>query len=76
MATKPLGLYCSFCGKNQVEVGALVEGPNVLICDECVYLCLEIIYTHQGATRLRYRKAVLRPFAERLAEFQARQQGG
>jgi len=36
-------LFCSFCGKNQKEVGKLIAGPAVFICDECVKLCSEII---------------------------------
>lgn len=35
-------LYCSFCGKNKDEVGYLVSGPTVFICNECVELCREI----------------------------------
>lgn len=35
-------LYCSFCGKPQDEVGYLVAGPTVFICNECVDLCREI----------------------------------
>ncbi|GAB4338767.1 MAG: ATP-dependent Clp protease ATP-binding subunit ClpX [Desulfobulbaceae bacterium] len=34
---------CSFCGKSQDEVGKLVAGPNVYICDECIELCTEIV---------------------------------
>ncbi len=34
---------CSFCGKNQEEVGKLIAGPNVYICDECIDLCNEIV---------------------------------
>jgi ATP-dependent Clp protease ATP-binding subunit ClpX len=34
---------CSFCGKAQTEVKALVAGPGVFICDECVHLSQEII---------------------------------
>jgi ATP-dependent Clp protease ATP-binding subunit ClpX len=34
---------CSFCGKNQDEVGKLIAGPNVYICDECVDLCNELV---------------------------------
>lgn len=37
-------LYCSFCGKSQNEVKKLIAGPTVFICDECVALCLGIIY--------------------------------
>lgn len=36
-------LRCSFCGKAQDEVGRLVAGPGVYICDECIELCFEII---------------------------------
>jgi hypothetical protein len=39
---KKLPLYCSFCGKEQANVGYLVAGPNVFICNECVELCREI----------------------------------
>jgi ATP-dependent Clp protease ATP-binding subunit ClpX len=34
---------CSFCGKSQDEVGQLVAGPAVYICDECIDLCCEIL---------------------------------
>jgi ClpX C4-type zinc finger/Glyoxalase superfamily protein len=40
---KPTTLYCSLCGKNQHEVSALIAGPTVFICDECVGLCNDII---------------------------------
>ena len=37
-------LHCTFCGKNQKEVGKLIAGPKtVFICDECVELCGDII---------------------------------
>ena len=36
-------LRCSFCGKTQHEVGKLIAGPNVFICDECVGLCDDIV---------------------------------
>lgn len=36
-------LYCSFCGKGQIEVKRLVAGPGVYICDECIVLCNEIM---------------------------------
>lgn len=43
LATKKrLCLYCSFCGKRDSEVGYLVAGPTVFICNECVELCREI----------------------------------
>ena len=39
---------CSFCGKSQDEVGKLVAGPNVYICDECIDLCNEIVHDSMG----------------------------
>ena len=42
-------LYCSFCGKCQHEVQALITGPTVCICDECVETCVDIIRTKQKA---------------------------
>jgi ATP-dependent Clp protease ATP-binding subunit ClpX len=34
---------CSFCGRSEEEVGRLVAGPGVFICDECIDLCSDII---------------------------------
>jgi len=34
---------CSFCGKSKEQVGRLVAGPGVFICDECVRLCAVIL---------------------------------
>ena len=34
---------CSFCLKPSAEVGTLVAGPGVCICNECVGLCVQII---------------------------------
>jgi ATP-dependent Clp protease ATP-binding subunit ClpX len=36
-------LRCSFCGKAKGEVGKVIAGPGVYICNECVDLCKEII---------------------------------
>lgn len=36
-ASKPL--HCSFCGKDSTAVKALIAGPAVFICDECVAIC-------------------------------------
>jgi hypothetical protein len=41
--TPPAVLYCSFCGKSQHEAKALVAGPHVFICDECIDVCSDII---------------------------------
>jgi hypothetical protein len=32
-------LFCSFCGKDSASVKALIAGPGVFICDECVAVC-------------------------------------
>ena len=34
---------CSFCGKGPEEVGKLITGPSVHICNECVDMCNEIL---------------------------------
>jgi DNA-binding XRE family transcriptional regulator len=34
---------CSFCGKTQAEVAKFLAGPAVLICNECVGLCVQIL---------------------------------
>ena len=36
-------IRCSFCGKLQGEVGTLIAGPGVYICDECIGICRSII---------------------------------
>jgi hypothetical protein len=41
--TTAKALYCSFCGKSQHDVRALIAGPTDFICDECVTLCDGII---------------------------------
>ena len=38
-----VNLICSFCGKSRFEVIYLIMGNDAFICDECVYLCVEII---------------------------------
>jgi len=34
---------CSFCGKQPSQVRKVVAGPGIYICNECVYLCEEIL---------------------------------
>jgi ATP-dependent Clp protease ATP-binding subunit ClpX len=36
-------LKCSFCRKTWNQVKKLIAGPGVFICDECVYVCCEIL---------------------------------
>ena len=42
MVRRKQPLYCSFCGKMDSEVGYLVAGPCVFICNECVEAAREI----------------------------------
>jgi ClpX C4-type zinc finger len=35
-------LTCAFCGKSEDQVGRLVAGPNVYICDNCATLAWEV----------------------------------
>ena len=42
-SSRHMTLYCSFCGKSQHEVIKLIAGPTVLICDECIGLCNDIL---------------------------------
>ena len=39
---------CSFCGKGKDQVGKLVAGPGVFICDGCVELCNEVLSREAG----------------------------
>jgi hypothetical protein len=41
---------CSFCTKTEDEVGTLVAGAGVFICDQCIALCTQLIES-RGATR-------------------------
>ncbi|HWG73686.1 MAG TPA: ClpX C4-type zinc finger protein [Acidimicrobiales bacterium] len=43
MTTSALLASCSFCLKEHTDVGTLVAGPGVYICDACVALCSQII---------------------------------
>ncbi len=39
----PFIASCSFCAKPNTDVAALVAGPGVFICNECVSLCQQVI---------------------------------
>jgi transposase-like protein len=41
-------LRCSFCGKGADQVGRLVAGPSVYICDECIKTCVAVLEQHGG----------------------------
>jgi len=44
----PSFLSCSFCGQHQSKVKKLIAGPNVYICDECIGLCVSILWEEDG----------------------------
>jgi hypothetical protein len=54
-------LHCTFCGKHRREVVKLVAGPGVCICDECIYLCNQILDDEglQHEQRSHYGRAIL-----------------
>ena len=58
-----LSCVCSFCGKSQEEVGKLIAGPNVYICDECIALCNEIMTesSDEEGTEIEFGQQVLKP---------------
>ena len=43
MAQNSEDLHCSFCSKHKDEVGRLIAGPGVYICDECIDSCYNLI---------------------------------
>ncbi|WP_199826196.1 ClpX C4-type zinc finger protein [Streptomyces sp. SBT349] len=59
-ATESVIAACSFCLKRDTEVGTLVAGPGVFICDECVALCSTVIEgkpaAHGYARRVRWER--------------------
>jgi ATP-dependent Clp protease ATP-binding subunit ClpX len=54
-------LYCSFCGKSQHEARKLIAGPTVLICDECVELCMDIVREENNSSLVKSRDGIPMP---------------
>ena len=50
---KTSSLICSFCGKSDKEVKAIVCGPNVYICSECIGVVLSIVM-EEGTQEAKY----------------------
>ena len=40
---RPRPSHCSFCGQAEPEVGPLIAGPGVYICERCVGTCQTIL---------------------------------
>jgi len=49
-------IHCSFCGKSNHEVKKIIAGPDVYICDECVFLSMDVLIDDDAKAR----KAALR----------------
>jgi len=45
--TTAIQVRCSFCAKPSSEVGKVIAGPGVYICNECVGLCHDILQAEQ-----------------------------
>src|SRR5215472_8005017 len=54
-------LYCSFCGKSQHELGRLIAGATVHICNECVELCMDIIGEDNESRLVKSRDGIPAP---------------
>lgn len=48
---------CSFCGKNESEVERLLFSNGVFICDECVYLCYQMLNEEEPSSGRRKKKS-------------------
>ncbi|MCX6137362.1 MAG: ATP-dependent Clp protease ATP-binding subunit ClpX [Ignavibacteriales bacterium] len=42
-------IKCSFCGRGTEEVGSIIAGPGVYICDHCVSTSVDIIRSNMAA---------------------------
>ncbi len=52
MTTETTTYQCSFCGKDNASVERMIAGPHgVVICNECVSLCNEIIAQEEGKVK-------------------------
>jgi len=45
-------LFCSFCGKAEDDVSALIAGPSAYICELCVQDCTDLLEQEFGASAL------------------------
>ena len=53
MTTVEQTASCSFCLKAHTDVGTLVAGPGVYICDECVALSSQLIASKPESSKPR-----------------------
>jgi ATP-dependent Clp protease ATP-binding subunit ClpX len=43
---KQVVCHCSFCGRDQLKVKAVVAGPAVFICNKCIGICQKTLDEH------------------------------
>jgi hypothetical protein len=43
LITRDRQIHCTFCNKPQEDLEALIAGPKVYICTECINVCLDIL---------------------------------
>lgn len=56
---------CSFCSKTRHDVRKLIAGPGVVICDECVEICNDILADeHRFASTERRDEPSTKPSAD------------
>ncbi len=53
---KPPSPQCSFCGRTEESVEKLIAGPNALICDKCIHLCVDILHKKPTAPQIKVLK--------------------
>jgi ATP-dependent Clp protease ATP-binding subunit ClpX len=54
-------LFCSFCGKPEDAVGALIAGPSAFICENCVEDCNRLMADEFGTNATQAVAALPRP---------------
>ncbi|CAL4323324.1 ATP-dependent Clp protease ATP-binding subunit ClpX [Buchnera aphidicola (Chaitophorus sp. 3695)] len=49
-------LFCSFCKKSQKEVKKIIAGTKAYICDQCIYLCNNILHEENLKNQYFFKK--------------------
>ena len=44
---------CGFCGKTDKQVSVIIAGPSVAICNECVRLCVGVLFDKAEGKTIR-----------------------
>jgi len=58
-------INCSFCGKRHDETKRIVKGNDCYICDECIFLCANIVHPDVLSSR---EELELRMFNDQVAK--------